>query len=223
MTVFIKLMPELKEDNYTVYYSLDLENVLLRIILHMENQDFIHMANLKEGKDDLIYWIHHVMEPITNCIYFARIGSIDENSSEVEKLKPYIRSRKSEVMEKKHLIEYAYARCQESLGNIGIAIKFYKKAEERCPSFMDITERIEILSTSNSKRKVKKKVILDPYKILGIPPTSNIEETKAAYKEKLKENHPDKVSHMSKDIQKLAEQKTQEIINAYKLIEKAAA
>lgn len=55
----------------------------------------------------------------------------------------------------------------------------------------------------------------DPYIILGLHPKATQAEIKEAYRQKLQDYHPDKVSHMGEDLQKLAQSKTIDIINAY--------
>ncbi len=60
----------------------------------------------------------------------------------------------------------------------------------------------------------------DAYKILEINENSNTEEIKAAYKKKIKEYHPDRLSGLGAELQKLAHQKTQDINSAYNLLKK---
>ena len=58
----------------------------------------------------------------------------------------------------------------------------------------------------------------DVYKILEIKPNSSVEEIKSAYKKKIKEYHPDRLSGLGAELQNLANQKTQEINSAYNLL-----
>jgi len=60
----------------------------------------------------------------------------------------------------------------------------------------------------------------DAYKILEINENSNNEEIKAAYKKKIKEHHPDRLSGLGAELQKLAHQKTQDINAAYIFLKK---
>jgi len=55
-----------------------------------------------------------------------------------------------------------------------------------------------------------------PWEILGVPPNASPKEIKAAYKKKCAEYHPDKVSHLGADIQKLADLKFRKIQEAYR-------
>ena len=60
----------------------------------------------------------------------------------------------------------------------------------------------------------------DPFTILGVSPNANDDEIRDAYREQSKKNHPDLVTHMSSDFQKLAEEKLKEINWAYNEIKK---
>ena len=60
----------------------------------------------------------------------------------------------------------------------------------------------------------------DPYEILGIKNNATNEEIQAAYKQKVKQYHPDKVSHLGEELQKVANEKFIEIKNAYDLLTK---
>ncbi|MBU1008581.1 MAG: TerB family tellurite resistance protein [Bacteroidetes bacterium] len=53
------------------------------------------------------------------------------------------------------------------------------------------------------------------YKILEIESTATDEEVKKAFREMARKYHPDKVSHLGDDVRKAAEQKFQEVANAY--------
>jgi len=60
----------------------------------------------------------------------------------------------------------------------------------------------------------------EAYKILGLLPGGNasLEDVKKAYKEKIFRNHPDKVSHLSEELQEKAKELTILINQAYSLI-----
>ena len=55
----------------------------------------------------------------------------------------------------------------------------------------------------------------DPYEILGIKPGAGMEEIQAAYRRAVQAYHPDKVSHLGKEFQDLAQEKFIEIQEAY--------
>ena len=56
--------------------------------------------------------------------------------------------------------------------------------------------------------------------ILGITATANIDEIKAAYKNLIKQYHPDKVADLGDEIKKVAEKKSMEINKAYEYLKK---
>ncbi|MCB9689700.1 MAG: J domain-containing protein [Alphaproteobacteria bacterium] len=58
----------------------------------------------------------------------------------------------------------------------------------------------------------------DPYEILGVDPSISDDDLKAAYKQQMKLNHPDKVAHMSPALQKFAQEQTVAIQKAYERI-----
>lgn len=55
----------------------------------------------------------------------------------------------------------------------------------------------------------------DPYAILGIAPGATQAEIKAAYRRLIVQYHPDKVQHLGKDFQELAEARFKAIQQAY--------
>ncbi|MCB0271668.1 MAG: DnaJ domain-containing protein [Bdellovibrionales bacterium] len=55
----------------------------------------------------------------------------------------------------------------------------------------------------------------DPYEVLHIPKNASQDEIRKAYLFELSQNHPDKVAHLSEEIQKTAQRKTQDIQWAY--------
>lgn len=58
------------------------------------------------------------------------------------------------------------------------------------------------------------------YKILEISSDATDEEVKKAYRNMAKKHHPDRVSHLGEEVRKSAEEKLQEINNAYEVIKK---
>ena len=54
-----------------------------------------------------------------------------------------------------------------------------------------------------------------PYEVLNLPPGSDQETIKAAYRKLANQYHPDKVSHLGKEFQDLAERRFKEIKEAY--------
>jgi DnaJ-domain-containing protein 1 len=58
----------------------------------------------------------------------------------------------------------------------------------------------------------------DPFTILGIARTATDDEVKSAYRQQMKENHPDRVAHLSKALQAFALAQTLAIQQAYEAI-----
>ena len=58
------------------------------------------------------------------------------------------------------------------------------------------------------------------YKILGIESNATDDEVKKAYRDMAKKYHPDKVAYLGEDVRKSAEQKLQEVNEAYEKIKK---
>ncbi len=60
----------------------------------------------------------------------------------------------------------------------------------------------------------------DPYGILRIDSSASGKEIQAAYKARMHEYHPDKVTHLGKELQKVAHRKAVEIQQAYEQLRK---
>jgi DnaJ like chaperone protein len=58
----------------------------------------------------------------------------------------------------------------------------------------------------------------DPYEILGVTRSDSSDAIRSAYRERMKEYHPDKVAHLGEELQKLALEKSQQIERAYRLL-----
>ncbi len=57
--------------------------------------------------------------------------------------------------------------------------------------------------------------VCDPYGTLGVRPGDSFDEIRRAYRERMKEYHPDKVAGLGKDLRELAERKAKEINIAF--------
>lgn len=61
---------------------------------------------------------------------------------------------------------------------------------------------------------------MSPYEILEVSPSASQGEIKEAYHRELAKYHPDKVAHLGAELQRLARDKTSEIIEAYESLKK---
>ena len=60
----------------------------------------------------------------------------------------------------------------------------------------------------------------DPYEVLGLKPGAGPDEIRTAYRRAVQAYHPDKVSHLGREIQEVAEKKFVEIQAAYEKLMK---
>jgi DnaJ like chaperone protein len=58
----------------------------------------------------------------------------------------------------------------------------------------------------------------DPFEVLNLRRGASPEEVKSAYREMLSKYHPDKVSHLGEDFQKIAHEKALDIQRAYEVL-----
>jgi DnaJ like chaperone protein len=74
--------------------------------------------------------------------------------------------------------------------------------------------------TGSGKREEMKMDLISACRILQVNSNASIDQIKTAYKNRIKEYHPDKVANLGNDIKVLAEKKTQEINRAYEFLKK---
>jgi DnaJ-domain-containing protein 1 len=53
------------------------------------------------------------------------------------------------------------------------------------------------------------------FEVLGVSPTASVDEIKNAYRERVRQYHPDRVQGLGKEFWEIAEQKTKELNSAY--------
>ncbi|NOZ69026.1 MAG: DnaJ domain-containing protein [Deferribacteres bacterium] len=61
----------------------------------------------------------------------------------------------------------------------------------------------------------------DAYALLGVSPDASWEEINRAYREKMARSHPDKVSHLSEELQEKAEEITRRLNEAIDMIKRS--
>jgi len=59
-----------------------------------------------------------------------------------------------------------------------------------------------------------------PHEILEVPPGSDFKAIKAAYQNKIRQYHPDKVADMGPEVREVAEKRSKEINEAYSILKK---
>ncbi|MBF0472969.1 MAG: DnaJ domain-containing protein [Nitrospirae bacterium] len=62
--------------------------------------------------------------------------------------------------------------------------------------------------------------ITEAYKILGANQQDSLEEIRKTYIEKVSKNHPDKVTHLSEELQTMASEITQKLNQAFEIIKR---
>ena len=67
-----------------------------------------------------------------------------------------------------------------------------------------------------SPAQPKQAKAFDAYEVLGISRSASSEAIVSAYRDRMKEYHPDKVAHLGEELQQLAHEKSQQIQRAYK-------
>lgn len=100
----------------------------------------------------------------------------------------------------------------QELKDIIDSLNNHKNKEDNKQNYKDRNQKN---NSENGKNPID---LNSAYSILGIDRNADIDLIKSAYKNKIKEYHPDKVGSMGEEIQELAKSKTQEINLAYQLI-----
>jgi DnaJ like chaperone protein len=88
------------------------------------------------------------------------------------------------------------------------------------------TQRPHTYTDNQSQKEYKREEfsgepsLEEAYRILEVNPDASWEEVKKAYKEKIARSHPDKVSHLSKELQEKAEELTLKLNKALDVIKR---
>jgi DnaJ-domain-containing protein 1 len=107
------------------------------------------------------------------------------------------------------------------IASVVLVYMLYKNARQKKQAGYTYTNR---QSQNKSKTATSGHLSLDEaYQILGIGPDSSLDKIRKAYKEKIAQSHPDKVSHLSKELQDKAKELTLKLNNAFDVIKKEKA
>jgi hypothetical protein len=60
----------------------------------------------------------------------------------------------------------------------------------------------------------------DPYAVLGVPPDATLDQIKTAYRALIVQYHPDKVAQLGPELRQLAAEKSRQINDAYRMLER---
>ncbi len=108
---------------------------------------------------------------------------------------------------------------------IAAAVLFYflyknTKEKQQYPGY-DRQSHAGYQSQQNNAAGPQDPLTLDKaYRVLGISADSTLDEINRAYKEKMTKSHPDKVSHLSEELQEKAKELTLELNEAYELVKR---
>jgi DnaJ like chaperone protein len=73
-------------------------------------------------------------------------------------------------------------------------------------------------SQGGGQKEAKADTNKDPYEVLGVGRNASFEEIRRAYRELASKYHPDKVSHLAKEFQEMANEKLKEINGAWERV-----
>ncbi len=76
-------------------------------------------------------------------------------------------------------------------------------------------------SKSSGASGARKLALEEAYRTLGLEPAASDEEVERAFRRKISDYHPDKVSGAAEEIRSLAQERASEINTAYETIQKA--
>ncbi len=107
----------------------------------------------------------------------------------------------------------------DDLTIVGILFWFFrfysKRAKQKKTFSYNYQEGNQYQDTDNRSPGHNENEKEDPYSILGLPKGATLEDIKRAYRELAQKYHPDRVSHLGKEFQELAEKRFKEINKAY--------
>lgn len=115
-------------------------------------------------------------------------------------------------------------RAEKNSKNYDFADLLNRNEDDELKKIIDElnSEKQQTKQNNFNQKDTKKNIsnLDEAFKVLGIDNNSTIEQIKEAYKTKMKEYHPDRVSGLGEELQNLARTKTQQINEAYSFIRK---
>ena len=76
-------------------------------------------------------------------------------------------------------------------------------------------------NTEEDHPQSKESAQFDPYAVFSLSPQASMDEIEARYRELMKKYHPDRVTHLGAEFQKLAHERTVEIQRAFEMLGQA--
>ncbi len=121
-----------------------------------------------------------------------------------------------------------YGKLPWSKKNSPFAAESRESQSDKTPHNSGASQESSTKNTSNGSEEKKtspsgaktKLSISSACKILEVSPNASWKEIQAAYRDKSKKYHPDRVSHLGKEFSQLANEKFVEIQNAYELLKR---
>ncbi len=150
---------------------------------------------------------------------FSLLGGCSDDELFTQAVFLILRAQKTDPSIIQKVLKVGYSRAAKLLEDIEEA-GIIGKATGNRPRKLNVTtvDELKILlhrQQRSSFASKGKKSSLDPYMVLGVAKGASKEEISDAYRSKAQQYHPDKVAHMAPEFQALAEQKMQEINEAY--------
>jgi len=106
----------------------------------------------------------------------------------------------------------------DDMALIGLLLRyFYLQRQRRRADGAQSANRTRQQQRSDSPPETERSPA-DPYEVLGLQPGASMEDVKKAYRQLAGKYHPDKVSHLGDEFQKLAENRFKQIQQAYQTI-----